>query len=192
MMKNTLAWLFVTTLICILSGCARTQRQSNDIVLDDGIRFRLQSTPSSFINRGTQSLVKVERGGEVNQFIVQTEISDMGVIMAGLTTDGISLFNINWKPSTQELTIDKAIPVDLDLARVLVEFQLAQWPEKSVKAGLVGAKLSVDDSGNRKLSSANNELYYSIEKKKQNFVLTNKKLGYVLNIQELDRWTVEQ
>ena len=116
----------------------------------------------------------------------------MGVIMAGLTTDGISLFNINWKPSTQELTIDKAIPVDLDLARVLVEFQLAQWPEKSVKAGLVGAKLSVDDSGNRKLSSANNELYYSIEKKKQNFVLTNKKLGYVLNIQELDRWTVEQ
>lgn len=185
--KTVRAFLPLFGLLLLINGCAIPVKINKAVSLTAGIEYELQPVPDELINTGNTALLTIKRDQKEHQLLVQMEISDQTLIMAGSSVEGLSLFLLKWTFDEEEIEVKKYLPISLEPLRVLAELQLTRWPLPSIKSGLTGAILIDNVSRSRKLL-VEDQLVYQIDFNNNSIILQNLEAPYTLSIKQLEQW----
>lgn len=100
--------------------------------------------------RQIQQQIVAEWQGQQQTLIVALELDQQHIAMAGLSGDGLSLFNLRY--DGQSLTLDKSplLPESLSPRQIVADLQLIYWPAEALRRQLSTA-WRLDDLGLRRV-----------------------------------------
>lgn len=178
-MPRRLAFLVLT--LC-LSSCA-VLSTTNPPEPEEAIPLAQPMAPS---RRVVQQLTAIWPGKQETLLCV-LELDQKHIAIAGLSTDGISLFNLNY--DGKKLVLDKSplLPVNFSPEHIIKDLQLVYWPVSELQKILPPAWRLEADSRHRRLYF-NNEKNVEVDYLQPDAVwpktveLTNHRYHYQLHI----------
>lgn len=170
----------------VMSACSGVNHYNNGVDLKYG-KYQLQAVPKVLQGTGhvAQILVESERGTE--QLLAQIELIEQQIKMVGLSTEGVTLFELIW--SQGNLSVNSNILAkDIPAVEILTYFQLSTWPNSAIEKGLSGLKLHQNKQQHTLEFTAENELIFNIVKFENQSILTHFKDNYSVKITVLEAW----
>lgn len=171
--------------VLMVSACATQSSNVHRIVLANNVSYVLQPIPKNLLNTGMLASFNVKQQGQDNTFLMQVEMTQSHLLIAGMTVEGLSLFNLDWNIAQSTLNYDKKIAIEP--RRILAELQLVLWPTADISQGLQQAELTIISANEKEISSVAG-IIYRINQQANISQLRNLKQNYSIVIKELERW----
>lgn len=135
--------------------------------------------------------ITADWGGHQETFVCVLELDKRRIAVAGLSSNGMSLFNINYDGHKVNKTKSPLLPEAVKPEHIIHDIQLAFWPVSALQTVLPANWRLVSDSAKRDYF-VNDELSVKVEYKRdalptqaiwpKSAVLTNHRYHYRLNI----------
>ena len=145
--------LFLLTLCALLTGCAL----SNKLDIFNQPVLMPMAPPTGTARRVIQQITALWPGRKETMLCV-LELDNQRIAMAGLTNDGVGLFNLTYDGKTvvsdkSPLLADSVVP-----EFIITDLQLAYWPVNVLQKSLQGSAWRLEADSNHRL------LYYQGDK----------------------------
>tara|TARA_R110000744_G_scaffold1965_6_gene7685 strand:+ start:15591 stop:16205 length:615 start_codon:yes stop_codon:yes gene_type:complete len=181
-----LAWLF--------TACALTS-DNKSVFLADELSFLLTAPPTNKIATVESHLVVITSKDQTHQFIAQVEYRRDEIAMAAISPQGLPLFDFIWF-SDKASEVNQYVPLpSVDIAFIIADMQLCNWPLEAVKSALIGTNVDVNQSSAlpekniiwQRSVTQNNKVIIKIEKRDDGYELENLIRGYRIRLTNLER-----
>lgn len=181
----------ITLFVCILlSGCASNSQTLTSAWLKRDVKVRLPAvTLSHDINK--QQLLTAKVGNKTGSLITLLEVKDGRVVLMGLSTMGIRLFEATYDGQT--IQVEKYITL-LDLPpanQVLADIMLSYWPVNAWQH-LLPNEWQLLDKGNKRLLIDDNQqiiseiTYKQSSGEREPITIKNNYFNYFISIQDME------
>lgn len=127
-MRNRLTLVLLMMACSWLSSCSLI----NDKQASTQVFYQLQPVPSEWVG---QSWLNQFQFNQQKQMLLALEFNADAFNFALMDLSGVLLAQGRWL-NTGQLTVDKSVPVPIDMQRILRDIQWMHWPEQSVRQGL--------------------------------------------------------
>lgn len=141
MRNRTLSVGIVAFLLALLGACAHAPRSDTCAELG-AIGYCAQPT-AGMAPFSTTRLVHLTHAQGRERLIVQLEVDEEGLRMAGLTPFGVRVL---WISLDRDGRLDIESKAPMDARQILAGIQIADWPADRVRAGLRGATARLVES----------------------------------------------
>lgn len=185
-------WLTLLVILAYLSGCALLT-PSNDAELAGLMPMASPIGPS---RRVVQQLTAIWTDRQETLLCV-LELDKQHIAIAGLTKDGISLFNVSYDGKKVVLDKSPLLPVNFSPELIIKDLQLVYWPQAELQKILPKQWHLEADNHHRRLSDGH-EPYIFVDYLQadttwsKSVVLTNHRYHYQLHIKTISYETVPE
>jgi len=194
--------------LALLSGCAVTQQTKvpvNTVNLtqvaageNSPVMYTLTLPPHTLIGTASTQLIEVDFAGNQQQFIAQVEYSEDQIVLVGISTTGIPLFDVIWR-NDAPIILNQYIPLpELDIEFIIADIQWTHWPLKQLEHSVVGNNIrvveqhlgknseTVDSVWQRRLLE-NEQIILEVNNYGEYFTLEHKLRNYTIKITPLNK-----
>jgi len=173
----------------VISGCSSFSKVGlNQVIIADGVKFQLSAPNQSLVGQTKRQLLTLNYKEESHQLVAQLEFTEHGVILVGLSAQGLPLFEIVFvegKALQQKQYIEFEM---LPLATIISDIQLVYWPLKQLDTSLSGAEVVEHHQARvRNVFDSKGNLIISIIKGTDNISYQHFQRGYRLTITSLEQ-----